>query len=280
MVCRILIRQTIFVETMKKISVNRGFTFVGVLSDIKSDFGLILSLGYILRDMMIEIQIGWSWYLLFSLTIFLLLLYLFRQSIYQHFAKRIVEQFYQLIQSPSGYFRAWNLLSQDIKKQRWGEEDAFSSFENGFKYTKEIDVKSVSIFNQGKNQYDFIVLYADKIEAPTIEGLIEKQESTIGEISELKRYVHELGQSFQQQGLDKNVFMSIPLKDFFRKNFSDIVRWRYGVDILKNMEKTVSAVSFFSVKVVCVTRRWRYGIFPVFEINEIIHASDYFKQEK
>lgn len=74
--------------------------------------------------------------------------------------------------------------------------------------------------------------------------------------------------------------MSIPLQDFFRKNFSDIVRWKYEVDLLDNVEKNIPSVSFLSVKIVSVVRRKKYGIFPIFEINDINNASDYFEVDK
>ena len=46
------------------------------------------------------------------------------------------------------------------------------------------------------------------------------------------------------------------------------------------MEKNIPSVSFLSVKIVSVVRRKKYGIFPIFEINDINNASDYFEVDK
>ncbi len=143
-----------------------------------------------------------------------------------------------------------------------------------------MDVKSISVFRREKDRYDFTVLYIDTIEAPRITGLEEAQGRTIGEISELEKYTKELGHIFRMQGLDEKIFTSIPLRDFFRKNFSDIVRWKYEVDLLNNVEKAIPSISFLSVKIVSVVRRRKYGIFPIFEINDINKASDYFEVDK
>lgn len=265
---------------MKSVNFSKIPSFVGLLSSFKADIGLIVSFCYSAHNAVAELQAGWSWYLLFASVVSLLFLYLLRQSIYQRLAKRIVAQFYQSVQLAYGYSSAWDLLSTDIKNRRWGGVDGFSLFRNGFKYTKGIDVKAISIFQKNKNQYDFTVLYVDTIEAPRIKGLEEAQECTIGKVSELEKYTKELGHQFKMQGLDEEIFMSIPLRNFFQKNFSDIIRWKYETDLLNNVEKTIPSVSFLSVKIVSVVRRRKYGIFPIFEINDINNASDYFEVDK
>lgn len=270
----------VLLRIMKSLDIKKVSPFVGLLTNFRSDLGLIVSFCYSTHDAVVELQAGWSWYLLFASIISLLFLYLLRQSVYRRLARRIVVQFYQSVQLANGRSSAWDLLSLDIKNRRWGGADGFSLFKNGFKYTKGMDVKSISMFQKKKDRYDFIMFYVDTIEAPCIVGLEEAQKRTIGEVSELEKYIKNLEHTFKMQGLNEKIFMSIPLQDFFRKNFSDIVRWKYEVDLLDNVEKNIPSVSFLSVKIVSVVRRKKYGIFPIFEINDINNASDYFEVDK
>ncbi len=100
---------------MKNVNISKISPFVGLLSSFRSDLGLLVSFYYSMRDVIKELQVGWSWYLMFASAISLLFLYLLRQSVYRRLAKRIVVQFYQSVQLAYGRSSAWDLLSMDIK---------------------------------------------------------------------------------------------------------------------------------------------------------------------
>lgn len=201
------------------------------------------------------------------IVVIVVLLVITFNFIQHHIAKRKVKQFYSNIKAKS-FDKAWNILSSEIKDERWNDE--FSLFENGFIHTKDIEVLGVHSDHKLRSKHQFIVLYRDQVSCCQIEGLEQMQQKQIKEVDQVAQYIHNLERKLAQN-LPTDTLTNLKLSDFFKPNFSDMVRWQYKHDHLNTiMDEQRQLLQFINMRRVTISKRTflsRYKISQISDVN-------------
>ncbi len=223
-----------------------------------------------------QIQEGHQWYILaFLIGLAIALGYLFIRWLRKFIIKRKIKSFYEAIRigiPTRDFSKAWNLLSQEFKNDRWDND--INRFKKGFKFTQNVELLKIVSNGYKHLSHSYIVLYKDSMSAPEIKGLEQLDGVSLGEVEKIKDFALATYQDLKNASHDAEKFNALEAKLVFRKNFSDIVRWTLNVDNLPNVQSDNPEKYYLSAKLVRIKRRkpiiGTYEITNITDINDIM----------
>lgn len=233
---------------------------------------LLLNLGSIYK----QVNEDQKWYILsFLVGLAIVLSYLLVRWLRKYIIKRKIKTFYEAIRKglPTREFdTAWSLLSSNFKNERW--DNNITRFENGFKFTRNIELLKIVPNGYKELAHSYIVLYKDRLSSPEIKGLANLDGLTLGDAQKLDAFAKNTYTDLKNANLTAEKFNALEAKLVFRKNFSDIVRWTLNVDNLPNVNSDNPERYYLAAKLVYLKRRkpliGPYEIINIKDINDIM----------
>lgn len=163
-----------------------------------------------------------------------------------------VRKFYNFLNT-GDYKKAWNLLSNNIKKDKWNDD--FQRFKNGYIHTEKIGVYGIYQLKDIKNEKLFLIVYNDVVNCFKIKGIEQAQELQIKEFDIFSDYINGIAEKLNNRD-NALIFKEQKIMDFFEPNFSDKLRWQYNQDYMEEiMENRRKSVDFVNMRVVSLARK-------------------------
>jgi len=209
-------------------------------------------------------------FILFALSI----LFVSRHYIVTRFINlNTIKKFYKYV-NLGQYERSWSLISDDFKKNRWQED--YLRFEKGFVFTQGVELLMCKHYRTVGSTSRYVAIYIDAVNCPQLSKLTGVRDLKIRDVKSLEKMTKEISKDLSTAKFDPETFLDMEILELLHHNFGDILRWKYKVDTLGNLESYhFVKKKYFSVKLVTITNHPIFWIFGKRKISGIRNLSAY-----
>ena len=142
-------------------------------------------------------------------------------------SKKPVEQFYNSIQDRN-YLRAWEALTENIKKMKWGNNIEF--LKSGYENTQSLnDIIIFPLSTENPRSHNYGVFYRSSTLGYIIPELTTLRFQTLKDSGEIFQIIETIRKRLVNLGANEKEVNSLEVKALIKENASDYIRYKLNL---------------------------------------------------